>query len=219
MLRPFSTSDEVKQLCREALRFEFAAVCILPHHVSVASQLLRHTSVHTCSVISFPYGADAISTKIVSMHTAISHGADEVDVEVNLSELATGNQEYVRNEMLTLSQSLAMIPTATGHRPLLKMIIETYFLTDDLKRLLCRYGEEAGVDFIKTSTGTAPLGATVADVALLRSSLNPRVRVKASGGIRTLEAAQQMISAGADRIGTSSSIAIMNEACHRSDNR
>ncbi len=215
LLRADTTRQDVERLCREATRYHFAAVCVFPNFVPLAGDLLRDADVKVCTVISFPYGADGRRAKVVAAEDAVSQGADEVDVVINLQGLLSGDFGDVRAELASVVRAVRLKSVNTGRgQGIVKAIIETCYLTNKMKRLACTICEQAGVDFVKTSTGTGPRGATVQDVELLRDALGEHVGVKASGGIRTLHDTELMINAGAGRIGTSSSVQIMKEFLH-----
>ncbi|NLE21786.1 MAG: deoxyribose-phosphate aldolase [Actinobacteria bacterium] len=212
LLRCEATSADVEVLCREAAEYHFAAVCLFPHYVSMAASLLKGTDVKTCTVISFPFGADTPRIKALAADEAVRRGADEVDVVINVSALLSGELGLVRDELAGIVRAVRVRGVNTGHgQVIVKAIIETCYLDDRYKRLACHICEQAGVDFVKTSTGVGPQGATVKDVELLRDCLDAGIGVKASGGIRTAADAERMIGAGAVRLGTSSGVAIMEE--------
>lgn len=212
LLRCEATSTDVETLCREAAEYHFAAVCLFPHYASMAAALLKGTDVKTCVVVSFPYGADTPRIKALAADEAVQRGADEIDVVINVSALLSGELGLVRDELAGIVRAVRVRGSNTGRgQVIVKAIIETCYLDDRYKRLACRICEQAGVDFVKTSTGVGPHGATVKDVELLRDCLDAGIGVKASGGIRTAAQAERMIAAGAVRIGTSSGVAIMKE--------
>jgi deoxyribose-phosphate aldolase len=212
LLRPDATSHDIGRLCREAARHHFASVCVLPHYVPLAERLLNGADVKVCSVISFPYGADDVRAKVVAAQDAVAKGADELDVVFNLPAMLSGEFGYVRDELASVVRAVRMKSVNTGKGQIIvKAIIETCYLSDQMKRLACRILGEAGVDFAKTSTGCGPKGATLHDVELLRDCLDEHIGVKASGGIRTFHDVELMINAGATRIGTSAGTTIMRE--------
>lgn len=212
LLAANTTATDVERLCREAIEYHFAAVCIFPHFIPLAHSLLKNADVKVCSVISFPYGADSVRAKMIAAEDAVGSGANEIDVMINLPALLSGEFGHVRNDLVSVVRAARMrsVNTGQGHVTA-KAIIETCYLTNPLKRLACKICEQAGVDFVKTSTGCGPKGATVSDVELLRDCLGEFVGVKASGGIRTLRDVELMINAGAARIGTSAGVAIVRE--------
>ena len=220
LLRADATAHDVERLCREAVRYHFAAVCVFPHYVPLADGLLKRADVKVCTVISFPYGADDVRAKVAAAQDAIGKGADELDVVFNLPAMLSGEFGYVRDELAAVVRAarLKSVNTGRGHA-LVKAIIETCYLTNKMKRLACTILGQAGVDFAKTSTGIGPQGATLQDVELLRDCLDEHIGVKASGGIRTLTDVELMINAGATRIGTSNGVAIMQEALGQREER
>jgi len=212
LLRPDSTNVDVQRLCDEAAAYHFAAVCIFPHYVPLAADRLRGRDVKVCSVISFPFGADSPRSKIVSAEDAVARGADEVDVVINVPALLSGDYGLVRDELASVVRAVRARSVNSGRgQGIVKAIIETCYLSDKIKRFACRICESAGVDFVKTSTGFGPRGATVEDVELLRDSLDEHIGVKASGGIRTAQDVELMVNAGAVRVGTSAGAAIMRD--------
>jgi deoxyribose-phosphate aldolase len=177
-----------------------------PCYVRLASQELRGADVKVATVVSFPFGYDSTSVKVAAMREAISSGALELDVVMNISKFLSGEFDYVADELASLVGEVSVVAMNNGlNDVVVKVIVETAYLSDKMKRL-------AAADFIKTSTGFGPMGATPEDVALLREEAPERLAVKASGGIRTLEDAIDMLNAGASRLGMSSSVAVMREA-------
>jgi deoxyribose-phosphate aldolase len=212
LLRAEATTVDVETLCRDAAAFHFAAVCVFPHYVPMCAALLKGTDVKTCTVISFPYGADTQRIKALAVDEAVERGADEVDVVVNISAFLSGELGLVRDELAGVVRAARVRGVNLGRgQVIVKAIIETCYLDEKLKRLACRVCEQAGVDFVKTSTGVGPHGATVKDVELLRDCLDAHIGVKASGGIRTAADLERMVGAGAVRVGTSAGAAIMRE--------
>ncbi len=197
-----ATEAQVEHLCREATQHGFRAVCVNPVHVAFVARALRGTAVATCSVVSFPFGATPTRAKAAEAATAVEDGASEVDMVISLGMLKGGAFEAVRADV-------AAVKRACG-TALLKVIIETCLLTDEQKVRACRLSQDGGADFVKTSTGYGGAGATVADVSLMRRTVGSELGVKASGGIRTFDAAKAMIEAGATRIGASASLAIIS---------
>ncbi len=212
LLAANTTASDVDRVCGEAIQYHFATVCIFPHFVPRADGLLKNADVKVCTVVSFPYGADSARTKMVAAEDAVAGGADEIDVVINVPALLSGEFGHVRDDLASVVRAARMrsVNTGQGHVTV-KAIIETCYLSDPLKKLACKICEQAGVDFVKTSTGCGPKGATPPDVELLRECLGESVGVKASGGIRSARDAQLMINAGAARIGTSSGVAIVRE--------
>jgi deoxyribose-phosphate aldolase len=212
LLAATATAGDVEQLCREAAEYHFATVCIFPYFVPLAHDLLKGADVKVCSVVSFPYGADTPRAKMVAAEDAVGNGADEIDVMINLPAMLSGQFGAVRDDLASVVRAARMrsVNTGRGHVTV-KAIIETCYLTNPLKKLACKICEQAGVDFVKTSTGLGSKGATVQDVELLRECLGEYIGVKASGGIRTVRDVELMINAGAARIGTSAGVAIVRE--------
>ena len=212
LLRPDTISAEVERLCCEATTYHFAAVCVFPHFVPLADGMLRNADVKVCTVIAFPYGAESVRTKMVAAEDVVAGGAGELDVVINLPALLSGDFGLVRDDLASVVRAGRMKAVSTGRgQVIVKAIIETCYLTTKMKRLACKICQQAGVDFVKTSTGTGPSGATVKDVELLRDCLDERIGVKASGGIRSLRDVELMINAGAVRVGTSAGVGIMQD--------
>jgi deoxyribose-phosphate aldolase len=205
LLKATATGADVDQLCAEALRFDFWSVCVAPFNVRRASGNLKGSEVKVCAVVGFPLGADPANIKLAEAVTAVENGADEIDMVMNIGAFKSGDSDTVFAEVKNLAQF------CHAKSKLLKVIIECCYLTDEEKVKAGRLSELAGADFVKTSTGMGTSGATVEDVRLLRRTLLPQTRIKAAGGIGTLEKALSMVGAGADRIGTSSGAKIMSE--------
>ena len=200
-LKPEVTEKEIEVLCKEALEYNFASVCVNPAMVAKAANILKDSDVKVCTVIGFPLGATTTEVKAFETEDVIKKGATEVDMVINVGKLKEGNLEYVKNDIE------AVVNAAKG-KALTKVIIETCLLTDEEKVTACKLSKEAGADFVKTSTGFSTGGATAADIKLMRETVGPDIGVKASGGVRSLEDAMTMIENGATRIGASASIAI-----------
>ena len=201
ILKPDATQAQIRQFCSEAREHGFRSVCVNSIHVPLVTEQLRGSEVRVCAVVGFPLGAMPSAIKVAETAQAVGFGAQEIDMVIPIGTLRDGHRDAVRADIAAVR---AACPGAV-----LKVIIETCLLSDDEKRTACRLSVEAGADFVKTSTGFSTSGATVADVALMRAAVGPTIGVKASGGVRTLEAVQSMVAAGADRIGTSSGIAIV----------
>jgi deoxyribose-phosphate aldolase len=213
LLKPDAKEQDILRLCEEAVRYHFAAVCIPPCYVRLAAQELRGADVKVATVISFPYGYEATPMKAAAVREAISAGAVELDVVMNISKFLSGEFGYVADELATLVQEVSVVAMNNGlNDVVVKVIIETAYLSDKMKRLATQIVAASGADFVKTSTGFGPTGATPEDVALLREEAPEGLAVKASGGIRTLEDALEMLNAGASRLGMSFSAAVMEEA-------
>ena len=201
LLKPDANKEQIKKIIEEAKEYDFASVCVNPTWVKFASEQLNDSDVKVCTVIGFPLGATTPEVKAFETRDAISNGADEIDMVINIGALKSGNLEL-------LEQDIRAVVEASGEH-LVKVIIETSFLTDQEKVQACQISQKAGADYVKTSTGFSIGGATVADVALMRKTVGPDMGVKASGGARSYEDAQAFIEAGATRIGASSGVAIM----------
>lgn len=212
LLRPDATRAEIERLCEEARKFHFASVCVFPCYVPLAASLLKGQDVKVCTVVSFPFGADTTITKVRAAENAVGAGADEVEFVINIGAMLSGNFRLVRDEITAVVRAVRMKSVNVGKGlVLVKVIMEAGYFDKKLKKLACRMIEDGGADFIKTSTGYGPTGATVADVELLRDELSENLGVKAAGGIQTAEDAETMINAGAARLGTSHAVDIMNE--------
>ncbi len=203
LLRPDATAAEIDRLCDEAVEHHFAAVCINPGWVRRAAQRLRGTGVPVASVIGFPFGATTSEIKALEARRAIRDGAREIDMVLNIGALKSGMQDAVREDIAKVSDA------CHEGRAINKVIIEAALLTDEEKVIACRLAQLAKADYVKTSTGFASGGATVYDVALMRETVGPRMGVKAAGGIRTATDVQEMIAAGATRIGASAGVRIV----------
>lgn len=203
--KPDATVQDIAKACREALRFRFASVCVNPYWVPLALEGLAGSSIPVCTVVGFPLGANQTRTKFAEAELALMQGARELDMVQNVGALRTGDHAAVRSEIAAIAS------LCHAHRAILKVILETCLLTDEEKRTACQLAVEAEADFIKTSTGFAASGAAVDDVRLIRKAVGDKAGVKASGGIRTLTSVREMIDAGANRIGTSSGVKIVNE--------
>jgi deoxyribose-phosphate aldolase len=211
VLRPTTTISDVRSLCSEAVEYGFAAVCIPPPLVKNAKAYLKDTDVKIATVIGFPFGYSNAKAKIFETQQAIEDGADEMDVVINLVALRGNAWSYLESEIKHIVEAVHK------NARLLKVIIESGILTNEEIVRCCEIYAKAGVDFVKTSTGYAEKGATLEAVQLMRQTLPSSVRIKASGGIRTYEFAKQLIGAGADRLGCSASVAIMNEQLKQSN--
>lgn len=202
LLKPDATREQYEQLCDEAAKYGFYSVCVNSFWIPFCARRLRGKDVKVCSVVGFPLGAMDSRSKGFETRNAIESGASEIDMVVNVGALKSGDLDVVEEDIRAVSR-------ACRSTTVLKVIIETCLLTDDEKVTACRLAMEAGVQFVKTSTGLAGGGATVDDVRLMRRTVGSALGVKAAGGIRTCEDAQRMIDAGANRIGTSAGVAIV----------
>jgi deoxyribose-phosphate aldolase len=205
LLRPNATRDDIGRLCAEARAHGFGAVCVAPRWVETAARTLADTATRVVSVVGFPHGDTLTETKAHEAKLALEHGARELDMVMAIGALKSGDSDAVLRDIA------AVVAVGHAQRATVKVILETALLTEAEKVLGCRLAEEAGADFVKTSTGFGPGGATVADVALLRRTVGNRLGVKASGGIRTLKDGLAMLRAGASRLGTSASVGILRE--------
>ena len=206
LLQPDATAQQITQLCEESRQYSFASVCVNPTHVELAADLLKDSEVKVCTVIGFPLGALPTEAKIIETVQAIDDGAEEIDMVINIGALKGGDDALVE-------QDIAQVVTAAQDRgAVCKVIIEAALLTYEEKIRVCRLAKHAGADFVKTSTGFSTGGATIEDVTLMRRTVGPKMGVKASGGIRSLAQATDMIAAGANRLGTGSGLKIAHEA-------
>ena len=203
ILKPEATRADVTKVCREARQYGFASVCINPYWVPVVRAELEGSSVKVCTVVAFPLGATSTEAKVAETIAALQAGAQEIDMVMNIGALRSGEQEAVKLDIRQIVQ-VAHEAAAT-----VKVILETALLDDDQKAVASTLAKLAGADFVKTSTGFGPGGATAQDVALMRKVVGPQMGVKASGGIRTLADLKMMMAAGATRIGASASVKII----------
>ena len=203
LLKPDASAADIDRLCAEAAEHRFAAVCINPTWVRRAAENLRGTDVAVASVIGFPFGAATSEVKALEARRAIRDGAREIDMVINIGALKSGMLDAVREDIAQVSDACREAGAAN------KVIIETALLTDEEKVIACQLARQAKADMVKTSTGYASGGATVFDVALMRETVGPKMGVKAAGGIRTAEDVQEMIAAGATRIGASAGVRIV----------
>ena len=206
LLKPEATDEDIRKLCEEAARFRFASVCVNPSWVRAAACNLRGTGVPVCTVIGFPLGATLADVKAYETRRAILDGAREVDMVLNVGALKSGDDCAAEHDIRSV------VEAAHEHGVLTKVIIETALLTDEEKVRACLAAKRAGADYVKTSTGFAKGGATVADIALMRRTVGAEMGVKASGGVKGIEDARAMIEAGATRIGASVGVKIAQEA-------
>jgi len=205
LLKPNVTDQQILQLCAEARQYGFASVCVNPCYVRLAADALRDSGVKICTVIGFPLGATTTESKLFEAAQAVQNGADELDYVLNISDVLNGRYELVKQEMEQFVQF-----RANSSKPvLIKVILETCYLTDEQIVKVCELAKEAGIDFVKTSTGFGSGGATKEHVRIMRETVGSKVGVKASGGIRTYEDCVAMVEAGANRIGASASVAIV----------
>ncbi|QOR65583.1 deoxyribose-phosphate aldolase [Cytobacillus suaedae] len=201
-LKADTTEEQILKLCSEAKEYVFASVCVNPTWVKTAAEQLAGTEVKICTVIGFPLGANTPETKAFETTNAIENGATEVDMVINIGALKDKNDDLVERDIR------AVVEAAKG-KALTKVIIETSLLTEEEKVRACQLAVKAGTDFVKTSTGFSTGGATVEDIALMRKTVGPDIGVKASGGVRDLKGVQDMVEAGATRIGASAGVEIV----------
>ena len=206
LLRSEATHDDILRVCREARQYGFAAVCVNPYWVPLAASELRGSTVKVCTVAGFPLGATSTESKIAETAAALRVGAQEIDMVINVGALRSDDFDTVKRDIQ------AVADTCHHAGAIVKVILETALLDDKQKAVACTLARMARADFVKTSTGFGPAGATAHDVALMRQVVGPEMGVKAAGGIRTLEDFRTMVAAGATRIGASSSIAIVEAA-------
>ena len=206
LLKPDASREEIEKLCREAAEFHFATVCVNPTWVSLAAAQLRGTGVGVCSVVGFPLGATTADVKNFETRRAIYDGATEIDMVINVGALKSGDLRTVERDIEAVTDPCRQCGVIS------KVIIEAALLNDEEKITACTLSKAAGADFVKTSTGFGPGGATAGDVALMRRVVGPAMGVKAAGGVRNLADAQNMIAAGATRIGASAGVRIVKEA-------
>ena len=203
ILKPEATRADVVKVCREARQYNFASVCINPYWVPLVRTELAGSPVKVCTVIGFPLGATTTATKVAEAAEAVRSGAQEIDMVINVGALRSGDLDTVKNDI----REVVKVSHQGG--AIVKVILETALLDDQQKTTVCKLSKAAGADFVKTSTGFGPSGATAHDIALMREAVGPEMGVKAAGGIRTLQDLQTMTAAGASRIGASASVKIV----------
>jgi deoxyribose-phosphate aldolase len=195
LLRPELTEEEVVAGCELAHRYHVASVCVKPYHVKLATKVLAGSDVLVSTVVGFPHGSSAIETKVAEAKQTLDDGAVELDMVINIGELRSGHYDYVRDEV----KSVCRLAHARDAK--VKVILENAYLTDAQKVMACKLCDDADADWVKTSTGFAPSGATMADIRLMRAAVSTRVQLKAAHGVRNLASALEMIDAGVTRIG------------------
>jgi deoxyribose-phosphate aldolase len=203
LLRADATRDDIVKICREARQYHFASVCINPYWVPLAASELAGSPVKVCTVVGFPLGATSTEAKVAETEAALRAGAQEIDMVLNVGALRSGDPDTVQHDIA------AVVEAAHRAGAIVKVILETALLDDNQKATASRLAKMANADFVKTSTGFGPSGATVHDVELMRSAVGPEMGVKASGGIRTLDDVEKMVAAGATRIGASAGVKIV----------
>lgn len=205
ILKPDAKFTDIEKLCSEAREYRFASCCVNPFYVKLTNELLVNTGVDTCTVIGFPLGANKTKVKLFEAEQAIIDGAKELDMVINISELINNNLTYVFNEVKQLTELVHQ------SNCFLKVIVETCLLNTKQKSEIAKIVSDSGADFIKTSTGFSTGGAVTEDIVLFKNTISPNLKIKASGGIRTLDFALELINAGASRIGTSSGVKLVEE--------
>lgn len=205
-LQPFLTEKDIRHGCEVAIKYGTATVCARPQDMEIVVPMLNGTGVLPCTVIGFPHGAHTMEIKAMEAARALEDGCRELDMVINIGRMLGGDYDYVEREIKALAE------LCHDQEAILKVIIETCYLSDEQKVKACQLSESAGADFVKTSTGFSTHGATEADVKLMRDTVGADMGVKAAGGIRTYADAMKMIAAGANRLGASAGIAIMKEA-------
>jgi deoxyribose-phosphate aldolase len=215
-LKPETTQAQIRELCQDAARYCFASVCVNPCHVKLAAELLRGSPVAVCTVIGFPLGATASPVKTLEAEIAVQDGASEVDMVINVGMLKSEQHDFVEADIRGVVEA-SRAAAANRGGVIVKVILETALLSDEEKVIASVLSQNAGADFVKTSTGFSKGGATAADVALMRRVVGPDMGIKASGGVRTKEDAETMIASGATRIGASASVAIVQGLKSTSD--
>ena len=201
LLKSISTKEDIKNLCMDAIKYKFATVCINPCYVSYAYGLLKDTNVDVCTVIGFPLGSNTTNIKVEEARDAINNGASEIDMVINVGYLKDKDYDYIKNEILSIKNVV--------NDKVLKVIIETCYLDEDEIKIMTEICNDTGVDFIKTSTGFGSRGASINDIEIINKYKNEKLKVKASGGIRTREDAEKYIELGVSRIGTSNAVNMM----------
>ena len=209
ILKANATQSDIEKLCDEAKKYNFASVCVNPYWIPLASDLLKNSTVKVCTVIGFPLGATSSESKAYETEIAILQGADEVDMVINVGAMKNNKTDIVENDILAVVNSARKTGKTQNKNIIVKVILETCYLTKDEIKKSCICAKNAGADFVKTSTGFGTGGTTVEDVELMKETVGSSMEVKASGGIRDYETAIKMIEAGATRLGTSSGIGIV----------
>lgn len=204
LLKATSTAADVSRMCEEAKEYGFASICIHPVFVKLCAQLLKDSNVGVTTVVGFPFGAEKPEVKAYAAQQAVADGATEIDMVMNIGEMLSGNLDAVKDD-------IASVVEAVGSMALVKVIIETAYLTDEQIILASRLVKDAGANFVKTSTGFAPSGAKVEDIRLIRQAVGRETGIKAAGGISSYQVAKEMLDAGATRFGASAAIAIVQE--------
>ncbi len=208
LLRAELTEKDVREGCEVARKYKVATVCCRPSELALVAELLKGTDIKPTTVIGFPHGCNKTGTKVFEAEQAIKDGALELDMVLNIGKLLDGDHDYVKNDIK------AVVDAAHRHNVAVKVIFENYYLNDEQKKAACKLAEEAGVDFVKTSTGFADGGATIEDLKLMRDNVSEKVQVKAAGGVRDLEMALKVREVGCTRFGATRTETIM-EQCYK----
>ena len=207
LLKPEMTRDEVRQGCEIAKKYDVASVCCKPSDVAFCVEILKGTDVKIGTVVGFPHGSSTTETKVFETKNAIANGATEIDMVLNIGQFKSGLYDAVKAD-------IAAVVAAAGGK-MVKVILENAYLTDEEKITACKLCEAAGAHYVKTSSGYAPTGATVADVKLMRAAVSPAVKVKSAGGVRTLDALIEMLDAGVERSGATTTSTMLDEYTQR----
>jgi len=202
MLKADATRETIKKYCEEAVQYGFASICVNSCHVKLVKQCLKDSEVKVCTVVGFPLGAMSTKAKAFETRTAVEDGAEEVDMVINIGAVKDKDYDFVYED-------IKAVVVAVSGKAVVKVILETCLLTDDEKKVVCDCSVKAGADFVKTSTGFSTGGALVEDIRLMRAQVGDKARIKASGGIRTKLQAEELIAAGADRIGVGNGVALI----------
>ena len=208
LLRPELTEEDVRNGCEIAKKYKVATVCCRPSEVALVKQILQDSDVKTTTVVGFPHGYNKTETKVFEAEQAIKEGAVELDMVINIGKLLDGDYDYVKNDIK------AVVEVAHSHNVMVKVIFENFYLNDEQKKMACKLSEEAGVDFVKTSSGFAGGGATIEDLKLMRATVSEKIQVKAAGGVRDLKMAIKVREVGCTRFGATRTQTIMEE-CYK----
>lgn len=214
LLKPDATKEEIEMLCKEAKEYDFMSVCVNPSWIEFCKEQLKESNVKVCTVVGFPLGANTLNTKVFEAKEAVSLGADEVDMVINIADAKQAKWQQIQEEVKAVVEGVRSI----NKNVIVKVILETCLLTKEEIKNASLAAKAAGADFVKTSTGFSTGGATLEDVALMKETVGEQMKVKASGGVSTYEQAIEMIKSGADRIGASKGIAIVTGNKVESDN-
>lgn len=206
ILKAESTAEQISKLCEEAIQYGFSGVCVPPYFVQHAKKTLKKSEINIVTVVGFPFGYNTVSSKVEETKKAINSGAHEIDMVMNIAALKSGDIATVQNDIQSVVTACHL------QNKICKVIIETCYLTEDELKLACKICADCEADYVKTSTGYGPAGATIEAVSLMRKVLPPKIKIKAAGGIKTRAFAEALIEAGANRIGCSASVSIINEA-------